>query len=143
MSQLRPNISPSYLNNFGDPFLPGYLGIEIIDVKQGVVTGHMPIKSYHMAPNGFLHAGAIVTLADTCCGFATVCHLPKGAQSFTTIELKSNHLSTLRDGVLFCEAKAQHMGQSTHVWDAIVSDEATGKKLALFRCSQMILWPKS
>ncbi len=37
---------------------------------------------------------------------------------------------------------AQHLGRCTHVWDAEVTDEASGRKLALFRCTQMILWRK-
>lgn len=64
------------------------------------------------------------------------------ARSFTTVELKSNHLGTARDGVIACTVTAQHLGKTTQVWDAVVTDAATGRKLALFRCIQMILWPK-
>ena len=102
----------------------------------------MPVKKLHVAPNEFLHAASIVALADTSCGYGTIAHLPAGAQSFTTIELKSNHLATVREGSISCIATAQHLGKTTQVWDAVVSDEASGKKLALFRCTQMILWPK-
>ena len=84
-----------------------------------------------------------MALADTTCGYATIAHLPEGAQSFTTIELKSNHLGTIREGSCTCVATAQHLGRTTQVWDAVVSDEASGRKLALFRCTQMILWPKN
>jgi len=103
----------------------------------------MPVKKLHVAPNEFLHAASIVALADTSCGYGTIAHLPKGAQSFTTIELKSNHLGTVREGSIVCVAIAQHLGKTTQVWDAVVSDEASGRKLALFRCTQMILWPKT
>jgi uncharacterized protein (TIGR00369 family) len=68
-------------------------------------------------------------------------HLPEGAQSFTTIEIKSNHLGTARDGRVECEAKPVHQGRTTQVWDATVT--AAGKTIALFRCTQMILWPKA
>lgn len=103
----------------------------------------MPVKKLHFAPNDFLHAASIVALADTTCGYATIAHLPEGAHSFTTIELKSNHLGTVKDGSIACVATAQHLGRNTQVWDAVVTDEVTGRKIALFRCTQMILWPKA
>jgi uncharacterized protein (TIGR00369 family) len=141
MSILRPGISIEVLNERGSEYLPGYLGIEIIELAPNTLTSRMPVKKLHVAPNDFLHAASIVALADTACGYATLAHLPEGAQSFTTIELKSNHLGTVRDGSIACVATAQHLGRTTQVWDAVVTDEASGRKLALFRCTQMILWP--
>ena len=143
MSTLRPEVSIESLNQRGGEYLPGFLGIEMLAIAQDSLTSRMPVKKLHFAPNEFLHAASIVALADTTCGYATIAHLPPGAQSFTTIELKSNHLASVREGSIACTATAQHMGRNTHVWDAVVTDEATGKKLALFRCTQMILWPKS
>jgi uncharacterized protein (TIGR00369 family) len=103
----------------------------------------MPLQDRHFAPNAYVHAGSVVTLADTVAGFATYAHLPEGAVSFTTIELKSNFLGTVREGAIACRAWAQHLGRNTHVWDAEVVAESTGKKIALFRCTQMVLWPKT
>ena len=142
MSLLHPEVTPEGLNHRGDEYLPGYLGIEVVSIGQGTLHARMPVKKLHVAPNEFLHAASIVALADTSCGYGTIAHLPAGAQSFTTIELKSNHLATVREGSISCIATAQHLGKTTQVWDAVVSDEASGKKLALFRCTQMILWPK-
>jgi len=143
MSILREDVTPESLNRDGKECLPGFLGVEMMEVNQGLMTSRMAVKSLHGAINGFLHAASVVALADTTCGNATIAHLPAGAQSFTTVELKSNHLGTVRDGVIACTASAQHLGKTTQVWDAVVTDEATGRKLALFRCTQMILWPKA
>lgn len=143
MSQLHAEVTPEILNRRGDEYLPGYLGIEVVSIGQGTLHARMPVKKLHVAPNEFLHAASIVALADTSCGYGTIAHLPEGAQSFTTIELKSNHLGTVREGSITCVATAQHLGKTTQVWDAVVSDEASGRKLALFRCTQMILWPKT
>jgi uncharacterized protein (TIGR00369 family) len=141
MSQLNPAITPAALNERGSDYLPGYLGIEVVDIGEHRLSSRMRVEKRHVAPNDFLHAASIVALADTSCGYATIAHLPAGAQSFTTIELKSNHLGTVTDGIVHCVASAQHLGRTTQVWDAVVSD-AGGRKLALFRCTQMILWPK-
>lgn len=142
MSKLRPEITIEILNQRGSEYLPGFLGVEMIELAQDSLRSRMPVKKLHFAPNDFLHAASVVALADTTCGYATVAHLPQGALSFTTIELKSNHMGTVKDGSIACVASAQHLGRNTQVWDATVTDEATGRKIALFRCTQMILWPK-
>ena len=143
MTTLRADISISELNDRSSEYLPGYLGIEILELAPNTLHSRMPIKKLHFAPNDFLHAASIVALADTSCGYATIAHLPEGAQSFTTIELKSNHMGTVKEGSIACVATAQHLGRNTQVWDAVVTDEANGRKIALFRCTQMILWPKT
>ena len=131
-----------HFNRFGADSLPGHLGIVVKHVGDGEVRLELPVARHLMAPNGYLHAGSIVTLADTASGYGCISSLPEGATGFTTIELKSNHLGTARDGTLECTAKAAHRGRTTQVWDAVVTHRETGKTLALFRCTQMVLYPK-
>ena len=140
---LRPDVTLAWLNELGTEYLPGFLGVEMLELTPGRLRSQMKLAQQHFAPNNFLHAASIVALADTTCGYATFAHLPEGAASFTTIELKSNHLGTVREGALLCAAHAQHLGRTTQVWDAVVTDAASGRTLALFRCTQMILWPKT
>jgi 1,4-dihydroxy-2-naphthoyl-CoA hydrolase len=130
------------LNRIGVGKLPGLLGILITQVSGSEVRAELAVSEMHMAPNGFLHAGTVVTLADTCAGYGCVANLPAGATGFTTIELKSNHMGTAREGTIVGSAKAVHLGKTTQVWDAIVTHRETGKTLALFRCTQMILYAK-
>ncbi len=130
-----------HFNRFGANSLPGHLGIVVLEVGAEVRLA-LPVTPQVMAPNGYLHAGSIVTLADTASGYGCVSSLPEGATGFTTIELKSNHLGTARDGTIECVAKAVHRGRTTQVWDAVVTHRESGKTLALFRCTQMILYPK-
>lgn len=121
--------------------LPDLLGVEIVSMNDEGLHAAFDIKPHHLAPNGYLHAASVVMLADTSCGYGCMLNLPQGASSFTTIELKSNHLSTAREGRLECTAKPVHLGRTTQVWDATVT--AAGKTIALFRCTQMVLWPKA
>jgi uncharacterized protein (TIGR00369 family) len=121
--------------------LPGHLGIVFTSVEPRQVRAELALRSELMAPNGFLHAGSIVTLADTCAGFGCFANLPAGASGFTTIELKSNHLGTAKAGTIACTATPVHLGRTTQVWDAIVSHRDTGKTIALFRCTQLLLYP--
>jgi len=122
--------------------LPGLIGIEFISVEPGRLTSRLPLRPELLAPNGYLHAATIIALADTTCGYGVFYDLPAGAQNFTTIELKTNFLGTAREGILACVGTRVHNGRTTQVWDAQVTDEASGKTIALFRCTQMILYPR-
>ena len=134
-------LTPEHFNAIQRGTLPGVLGINVASVGEDGLRASMTVTPAHMAPNGFLHAASIIALADTCCGYGCMSRLPQGANGFTTIELKSNHLGTAIQGTIECHAHPVHLGRTTQVWDATVS--AQGKTLALFRCTQMVLWPKA
>jgi uncharacterized protein (TIGR00369 family) len=118
------------------------VGLVITEVAEGVLKGELALRKVLLAPNGYLHAGAIVTFADTLAGYGCIAHLPGNAQNFTTVELKANFLNTAAEGVLYGEARAVHLGRTTQVWDAVVSHGEDRRKLALFRCTQLVLYPK-
>jgi 1,4-dihydroxy-2-naphthoyl-CoA hydrolase len=139
---VMPAMDTESFNQRGETYLPGLLGIVVTSVEKGSLHAELAVQKLHLAPNGYLHAGTVVTLADTACGYGCVVSLPEGATNFTTIELKSNFLGTAREGVIECEAKIIHAGRNTQVWDALVRHRDTGKLIATFRCTQMILWPK-
>jgi uncharacterized protein (TIGR00369 family) len=136
-------ITAAELNQRGAAGLPGHLGLVILQVGADQVKAELAVQPWLMAPNGYLHAGTVVTLADTSAGYGCMANLPAGAVGFTTLELKSNHLGTARDGVIECTATAAHLGRTTQVWDAVVTHRETGKTLALFRCTQLLIYPKA
>ena len=137
---LNPAFSLERLNARTPGTLPGWFGFEVTLVEAGRLEAGFDLRPDMLAPNGYLHAASVIALADTACGYATFAHLPEGAEGFTTIELKSNFLGTQHDGRIACVATAAHCGRNTHVWDAEVHGDRG--RLALFRCTQMILWPK-
>lgn len=122
--------------------LPGLLGIEVLSAGPGELRSRLPLRRNHLAGNGYLHAGTVVTLADTSAGYGCEASLPEGAIGFTTAELKSNFLATATSGALACRAWMVHGGRTTQVWDAEVTHEETGRTLALFRCTQVLLYPR-
>jgi uncharacterized protein (TIGR00369 family) len=129
------------LQQLGAPRLPGILGIELLELADWASRMRMEIGERHLASNGYLHAASVVALADTTAGYGCVANLPEGAIGFTTIELKSNHVGTQLEGALLSEGSLAHAGRTTQVWDVVVTGEESGKKIALFRCTQMILYP--
>ena len=130
------------LNALGDGRFPGLLGFQVVSVDPEGLSTRLDVRPDLLAPNGYLHAATVVGLADTSCGYGCRLHLADGASGFTTIELKSNFLATVREGGVACRARLVHGGRTTQVWDATVTAEGTGKVLALFRCTQAVLWPR-
>jgi uncharacterized protein (TIGR00369 family) len=135
-------ITIDQLNARGQGYLPGMIGIEFTNLESGRLTSRLAIRPELLAPNGYLHAAVVIALADTTCGYGTFSTLPEGANNFTTIELKSNFLGTAREGVIACVAILMHGGRTTQIWDAQVTNESNGKPIALFRCTQLILYPR-
>ncbi len=141
-SATRPELTAAHWNRRSRERLPGMVGVEVTEVGSGFMAGRVDIRPELWAPNGFLHAATVIALADTLCGYGCTVAWPEGATGFTTVETKTNHLGTVRDGAISCRATLVHGGRTTQVWDATVSDEATGKPIALYRCTQMLLYPK-
>ena len=123
-----------------DGRLPGMFGLELLSIEHGAVEARLDVKPEFLAPNEFLHAGTVVTLADSACGMGCIASLPEGAGGFTTIEMKANFLRSARVGDgLHCRATIVHAGRTTQVWDALVTRESDSGDLALFRCTQYLL----
>lgn len=139
MSRIRIPTDLESWNDAGKQYLPGLLGIEFTLIGDDEIRSRMAVRKALLAWNGYLHAGSIVSLADTACGYGTVNSLPGDAVGFTTIELKSNFLGTTREGFVECVAVPVHRGRTTQVWDAEVSTEGGEKTIAQFRCTQLIL----
>ncbi len=136
---LRAEITPDHLHLRQADFLPGKFGLTVTRIEEGQLDAQLLIAPWMLAPNGFLHAASIILLADTAAGYACMAHLPAGSKNFTTLELKSNFLATACEGTLRTECRAEHLGRTTQVWAATVFGP-NDKKLALFRCTQLVLW---
>jgi len=139
---LRREMTLEKLNSRSGDNLPGWFSMKVVEVREGSLTMEYAIRPQYLAPNGFLHAASVIALADTSAGYATIAHMPEGATNFTTIELKSNFIGTATDGTLRSVTTCAHQGRTTQVWDAVVTHVESARTIALFRCTQMILWPK-
>ena len=127
------------LNDFFGSLAPGLHGVVFDESAPERVVGHIDVTDTLIAGTGFLFAPAIISLADTLCAAGCGNNLDEG-QSFTTVELKSNFLSSARVGErVVGVATPAHLGEQTHVWDVTVTNATTGRTMALFRCTQMIL----
>src|SRR5215475_12976595 len=134
-----PKANAIEMTTFFAERVPGQLGCVFDHAGKDLVVGHIDVTENLIAGTGFLFAPAVVALADTCAAIGCGSNIPEGA-SFTTVELKSNFLSSARVGErVVCRCEPAHVGRQTQVWDAVVTNESTGRKMALFRCTQMVL----
>ena len=131
-----------YFNDAAMKKLPGLLGLVATKVGNGSMELELEVEKKHLAINDYLHAGTIVTLADTTAGNGCLANLPIHATGFTTVELKCNLINTLRSGKIRCTSQCIHAGKTTQVWESKVTDTATNKLIAAFTCTQLILYPK-
>ena len=141
-------VDPSYhdasqVNVKQKGYLPHLLGIEWSECGPDRVEGTMTIAQHHLASNGYLHAASVVALADSAAGYGCYASLPDGSSGFTTAELKANYIGTARSGIVACVARPLHQGRTTQVWDVEVSEAEQGRTIAMFRCTQIILYPRS
>lgn len=135
----QASVSADQLNAAATGTFPALVGVAFTEGERGRVAARLPIRDELLAPNRYLHAGAVVALADTCAGFGCMLSLPEGRTGFTTVELKANFTGTARQGEITCEAILVHDGRRTQVWDATVTDSTSGRVIAMFRCTQMLL----
>ena len=122
-------------------------GLTLFTDPTGTVPAHLGAKPQ----SGYVGFAATIQVNPTITatpslirdGTTTITDDPGGASGFTTIELKANYLGAAKLGeAVACEARLLHGGRMTQVWDAEATNETTGKLMAVFRCTQMVLYPR-
>jgi len=141
MTVESPEEKVASLNEFASSKHPGMVGVEILTCSKEEVTGHFVVTEPVVAGTGYLWAPVVITLADWLCAAGIGEHIDFEQAGFTTVELKTNFLGTAREGErVFARARPAHLGRTTQVWDVDVMNQTSGKTIALFRCTQMILY---
>ncbi len=140
MPQTSNHTSSADLNRANAGKLPGHLGLEVTLVEPGRVEGQFTVRPGLVAHTGYLLAGSVLSIADILCAYGVSTVWPEGATGFTTVEAKCNFLGTAREGTVKCVATLLHGGRTTQVWDAELIAEASGKRMASFRCTQILLY---
>jgi len=117
------------------------LGIQVDDEHEAEAQARLTVRHELIAGTGYLWAPVVIAVADALCAFGVGRNWPEGATSFTTVEAKANFLGSAREGeVVLGRATPLHLGRTTQVWDAAVTNETTGKAMAAYRCTQLILY---
>ena len=104
------------------PPVADLLGIELVDMEDGVCTMRLEAGERHSNPMGTIHGGVLCDLADAAMGMAYFSQLEPG-ESFTTLELKINFLRPFWTGTLVARGRVVHRGRSVGLTECDVVDE--------------------
>ncbi|WP_274476199.1 PaaI family thioesterase [Mangrovimonas aestuarii] len=99
------------------------LNIEVIDCGEDFIVARMPVNSRVHQPDGVLHGGATVALAETVGSFASLIFNKQKDVFVRGIEITGNHLKGVREGFVYAKAKALHNGRTTQLWDIKITDD--------------------
>jgi|TARA_B110000914_G_C15207634_1_gene329132 uncharacterized protein (TIGR00369 family) len=100
------------------------LEIEFIDLTEDVLTARMPVTSKVHQPDGVLHGGASVALAESIGSAAAIVFLGKENSTIRGLEISANHIKSISDGFVYAKATALHRGKTTQLWQIRIENEA-------------------
>ncbi len=98
------------------------LEIEYIDVGENYLVAKMPVNAKVHQPDGVLHGGASVALAESVGSMASYIFLDAEKFFVRGIEISANHVKSIRDGEVFAKAILIHKGRTTQLWEIKITD---------------------
>lgn len=99
------------------------LSIEYIEIGEEHLVARMPVNSRVHQPDGVLHGGAMVALAESVGSAAAIVFLDPSKFAIRGIEISANHVRSVRSGYVYAHAKPMHLGRTTQVWEIKITDE--------------------
>jgi uncharacterized protein (TIGR00369 family) len=127
-----------YVNNASKNTLMETLDIRFLEATEDRVVATMPVNSKVHQPDGVLHGGASVALAETVGSFASALSINRETHIVRGIEVSANHLRSIREGIVTATAIPLHKGRTTHLWEIRITDEAL-RLISLCKLSTLIL----
>lgn len=125
------------LNKFCADSMIGFLGINFSDYSPGNIKATMPVSSKTCQPNGFLHGGASLVLAESLAGAGSYVLVDREKYNVFGLQVSGNHLSTVKEGILYADAQLIHKGKTTHVWEVRITNESD-KLISVVRVTNMV-----
>ncbi len=113
----------SLLNARNHATLMETFSIEYVDVGDDFLTAKMPVNATVHQPDGVLHGGAMVALAESVGSAAAALRINPQEMMVRGIEIAANHVRSVRSGYVWATAKALHAGKTTQLWDIKITNE--------------------
>lgn len=111
------------LNEFCAQSMIGLLGITFTVVQPETIQATMPVNSKTCQPNGWLHGGASLALAESMAGAGSYLLVDREQFNVLGLQVSGNHVSSVNNGILQAVAQLIHKGKTTHIWDVRITDE--------------------
>ena len=99
------------------------LEIEFVDVGENFLVAKMPVNSKVHQPDGVLHGGATVALAESVGSAASYVFLDGQKVFVRGIETSANHVRSISEGEVYARATIIHKGRTTQLWDIRITDK--------------------
>ncbi|AYN68305.1 hotdog fold thioesterase [Euzebyella marina] len=98
------------------------LSIEYTDVGADYLVAKMPVNPTVHQPDGVLHGGAMVALAESVGSMASYIFLDAQKFAIRGIEISANHVKSVREGEVFAKATIIHKGRTTQLWEIRITN---------------------
>jgi 1,4-dihydroxy-2-naphthoyl-CoA hydrolase len=119
----RIQATPEQLIQRSGNTLAEHLGIRVTEIGPDYLRATMPVNSHTHQPNGILHGGASVALAETVGSLAA--NLCVDVTKYVCVgqEINANHLRPASSGLVTGTARPYHVGGRSQVWGIEIRDE--------------------
>ncbi len=128
-----------YLKKFRSANMGTHIGFEFTEVGPDFLKGRIPVDERTTQPFGILHGGASCVLSETLGSVAAWMTIDPDHYRAVGIEINCNHIRAVTEGYVVGECRAFHTGKRTQVWQTDITEEATGKRVAISRLTVAII----
>ena len=118
--------------------IPFNMGITFTAATSKSIQATMSVSNKTSQPNGFLHGGASLALAETLAGAGSYMLIDREKFNAFGMQISGNHVSTVTEGVLTANAELIHQGKTTHIWDVKITAD-NDKLISTVRVTNMIV----
>lgn len=130
--------NPEILNELSKNTLIEHLGIKILEIGENFVTASMPVDHRTHQPDGLLHGGASVALAETMGSFAGWLSVNDPTnENVVGVEINASHLRPVREGTVIAKVTPIKIGKKVQVWNILISQKE--KEICLCRLTTMTI----
>jgi len=126
------------LNQLNKGTMMEQLQIEYLETANGFVKARMPVDKRTFQPDGILHGGASLALAETVAGLGSALIVDLKKFNVRGAQVSANHVGSAKVGWVIAEAKLVHQGKNTHIWDVSIRTEQD-KPVSICRITNFVV----
>lgn len=128
-----------YLEGLRNANMGTHIGIEFTEIGDNFLCARMPVDTRTTQPFGILHGGASCVLSETLGSVASWMTINPETHRAVGIEINANHIRAVTEGFVIGKCSPIHTGRRTQVWQTDITEEATGKRVAISRLTVAII----
>lgn len=126
------------LNQLNQGTMMEQLQIEYLEIGDGFLKAKMPVDKRTFQPDGILHGGASLALAETVAGLGSALIVDLKSFNVRGAQVSANHVGTAKKGWVVAEGRLIHRGKNTHIWNIDIKNELD-KLVSICRITNFIV----